>query len=126
MTVNARDSQTTLYASAARTATPTAADLYPNGARGLHLVIDVSAVPGAAPSVVPTIDFLDTVSGKWCNLLTGVAITAVGTTVLKIYPGIAGVANVAASDVVHGHVRVVMTHGNANSVTYTVAAHLVG
>lgn len=115
----------TVYASAARTATPTAFESSTEGARGLHLVIDVTSVT-ASPSVVPTIDGHDPLSGKWYNLLTGVAITATGTTVLKIYPGIATLANAAASDVVPDVFRVVMTHGDADSITYTVAAHLVG
>lgn len=118
--------QLTLYASAARTATPTAAEFNAQGAHGLHLVIDVTAVPGSAPSVVPTIDFHDDLSGKWITLLTGAAITGVGTTTLKIYPGVTVSANVAVSDVAHGHMRVVMTHGNANSVSYSASAHLVG
>jgi hypothetical protein len=117
--------QTTLYESAARTATPTTATFSSQGRRGLHLVIDVTVVPASAPSVVPTIDGQDALSGKWYNLLTGVAITAVGTTVLKIYPGIGTIANGAASDVVPANLRLVMTHGNANSCTYTAAVHLV-
>jgi len=117
--------QTTLYDSVARTATPTAAAFSSQGRRGLHLIIDVTLVPGSAPSVVPTIDGKDDLSGKWYNLLTGVAITATGTTVLKIYPGIGQISNAAASDVIPANLRLVMTHGNANSATYTVAVHLV-
>lgn len=114
----------TVYASAARTATPTANPLTMEGARGVHVVIDVTAVT-STPSVVPTIDGYDPLSGKWYNLLTGAAITATGTTVLKIYPGITAVANGAASDVVPDVFRVVCTHADSDSATYSVAAHLV-
>lgn len=114
----------TAYASAARTATPTAVELTSEEARGLHLVIDVTAIT-STPSVVPTIDAYDPLSGKWYNLLTGNAIVATGTTVLKIYPGIVAVPNGAASDVVPDVFRVVMTHADADSITYSVAAHLV-
>lgn len=114
----------TAFTSSARTATPTNAELTTEGARGLHLVIDVTAVT-STPSVVPTVDAYSPLANKWYNLLTGVAITATGTTVLKIYPGIATAANAAASDVVPDTFRVVMTHGNANSITYSVEAHLV-
>jgi len=117
--------QVALYQSLARIATPAAAAFSPSaGQRGLHLVIDVTAVT-STPSVVPTIDAQDVLSGKWYNLLTGVAITATGTTVLKIYPGIGTIANGAASDVITANMRLVMTHGNANSITYTAAALLV-
>lgn len=114
----------TAFVSAPRTATPTNAELATDGARGMHLVIDVTAIT-ASPSVVPTIDGYDPLSGKWYNLLTGVAITATGTTVLKIYPGIATAANAAASDVVPDTFRVVMTHADADSITYSVGVHLV-
>lgn len=125
MSTNVTSTQVSLYTSAARTATPTAAEFYSNGRSGLHMVIDVTAV-AATPSVVPTIDFHDTLSNKWCNLLTGIAITATGTTVLKIYPGIASIANAASSDVIHGRMRLVLTHGDADSITYTAAVHLLG
>jgi hypothetical protein len=124
MTV-ARQAPVTVYASAARTATPTAVTVACGAHRGLHLVIDVTSVT-ASPSVVPTIDGYDPLSGIYYNLLTGSAIVATGTTVLKIYPGIATVANGAASDVVPATIRVTLTHADADSATYSVAAHLVG
>lgn len=114
----------TVFASAARTATATSDTYTMDGARGLHVVIDVTAVT-STPSVVPTIDAFDPLSAKWYTLLTGAAITATGTTVLKIYPGIAASANVAASDIVPETFRVVMTHADTDSITYSVAAHLV-
>ncbi len=116
---------TLLYSSAARTATPTAAQFAAGGNRGMHLVINVTAVTDT-PSVVPTIDGYDAASNTWYNLLTGAAIVATGTTVLKIYPGIATVAGAAASDVIPQTVRLVMTHADADSITYSAAAHLVG
>lgn len=113
-----------VYESAARTATPTAPEIDTAYARGMHVVIDVTAV-SATPSVTPSIEGYDTLSDTWYTLLTGSAITATGTTVLKIYPGIAAVANAAASDVIPSRCRVSMTHADADSITYTVAAHLM-
>ncbi|MBX9392275.1 hypothetical protein K4749_01340 [Streptomyces sp. TRM72054] len=113
-----------VYESAARTASPTASGIDAAYARGVHVVIDVTAV-AATPSVTPSIEGYDTLSGKWYTLLTGSAITAEGTTVLKIYPGIATIANAAASDVIPNRIRVSMTHADADSITYTVAAHLM-
>lgn len=112
-----------LYSPAARTATPTAVTFSPKGRQRLHLIIDVTAVT-ATPSVVPTIDGYDSLSGKYYNLLTGVAITATGTTVLKVVPGLAASANAVAADFLPNTVRLTMTHGDSDSITYTVAAHL--
>lgn len=120
-----RKQQLTVYSSVARTATPTAPTLGTSGAHGLHVVIDVTAV-ALTPSVVPTIDGYDVLSDKWYTLLTGAAITATGTTVLKIYPGITATANVSASDIIPSQIRVVMTHADTDSITYSVAAHLMG
>jgi len=123
MSVTGRRSARTLFASAARTATASSDDQY-SSEPGLHLVIDVTAV-AATPSVVPTIQGKDALSGKYYTILTGAAITATGTTVLKVYPGIEPLANGAASDVLPGTWRVTMTHADADSITYSVAAHLV-
>ncbi len=117
--------QLALFGSLARTATPTAAEFSAAGFRGLHVVIDVTAVT-STPSVVPALEFYDALSGKWCTVLTGVAITATGTTVLKIYPGLTPSPNAAASDFVHGRMRLGMAHGDSDSITYSAAVHLVG
>ncbi|KKM84780.1 hypothetical protein LCGC14_1295670 [marine sediment metagenome] len=109
--------------SAARIATLNSADLDCQG-RGVHVIIDVTVDPALA-SVVPKIQGFDPLSGTWYDLLVGVAITAVGTTVLKVYPGIAVAANVAASDVVPPVWRVRMEHADADSITYSVGAALV-
>jgi len=117
--------ETIVYATLARTATPTAVNVVSQGRSHLHLVIDLTAIT-ITPSVVPTIDALDTLSGKYYNLLTGVAITATGTTILKIGAGIGQLTNIAAADMLPGTFRVTMTHANANSMTYTVNAIMGG
>jgi hypothetical protein len=116
-----------VYASVARTATPTAVTVPVGRYKALHLVIDVTAAT-ATPSVVCTVDGLDPVSGKYYNLLTSAALTESGapyTRVLKIGRGLPVTANVAANDVLPSTVRVTMTHGDADSITYSVAAALV-
>ena len=90
---------------------------------GIHVIIDVTSVT-ATPSVVPTIDGYDFLSGNWYNLLTGIAITATGTTVLKIAPYITAVANGAAKDILPRKWRVVMTHADTDSITYSVGANV--
>jgi hypothetical protein len=95
--------------------------------RGLVVVIDVTAIV-TAPSVVLTIDGVDAVSGKFWNLLTATALTAVtGATprVLRIGKGLLAAANLTANDLVPEKVRFTMTHGNGDSITYSAVAHIL-
>jgi hypothetical protein len=117
-------SEQTIYGSAARTATPTAFDLDLIAIRGLIVVADVTAIV-TAPSVVLTIDGVDVVSGKTWNILTATALTAVSTRILRIAPGLVASANLTVNDLVPEKVRFTMTHGNGNSITYSVVAHLL-
>lgn len=115
----------TVYSSAARTATPTAVNLNTRHAKALVLVIDVTAI-AATPSVVPTIDGFDSLSNQYFNLLTGAAITGTLTArALRIGPGLTAAANLTVADYLPDTVRVTMTHGDADSITYTVSAHLL-
>lgn len=115
----------TLHASAARTATPTTVtQTNYRGERGGHFVIVVTAT-AATPSVVPAIEGYSTAADAWYPILTGAAITATGTTVLRVYPGITAAANTAASDLLPQTWRLSMTHADADSITYSVSANLV-
>jgi len=114
----------TAFASAARTATPTPFDAVNYNARGLHLVIDVTAV-AATPSVVFTLQGQDVVSGKFYTILASAAITGTGTTVLRVYPGLTAAANLVASDILPRTWRVIATHGDADSITYSVGYSLI-
>lgn len=89
---------------------------------GGHFVIDVTS--GAALAITPTIEALDVVSGKWYQILQGAVLGATGTSVLKVYPGVANTANVSVSDVLPPIWRLTMAHGNANAASYTVTARL--
>lgn len=110
--------------SEARTATVTGDDQKNWAFNGLHLIIDVTAI-SATPSVVPKIQGKDPVSGKYYDLLTGVAITAVGITVLKLFPSATAAANVTVNDTLPRTWRVIMTHADADSITYSVGANMV-
>lgn len=117
--------QYNLFPSQARTATPTAATVnVPRGVRALRLVIDVTAIV-STPSVTFQIDVLDNASGKFVNLLTSAAIATVSTTVLNVAVGITAAANLAASLPLGDSVRISPIHGNANSITYSCALHLL-
>ena len=113
-----------LFVSAARTATVDGAEQTSTHGRGLHVIINVTAIT-ATPSVVPKVQGLDPASGVWYDLLVGVAITATGMTVLKVYPGITALANVAASDLLPAHWRVRLEHANTDSITYSVGATVI-
>lgn len=115
--------ESTIYPLAARTATPTSVDVPVGRARGLLLVIDITA--GVTLAVTPKIEGVDTLSGKTFTLLVGTALAGVGTTVLRVFPAAPAAANAVANDVLPETIRITMTHGNANSATYTVAAHLL-
>lgn len=103
-------SKTTLYASAARTATPTAVTFSMGAYSTLRLVLDATAIT-STPSVVVTVEMFDDLSAKFVTVFTSSAIATVSTNALGPISGL------------RGQVRVTCTHGNANSITYTVSAH---
>lgn len=109
----------TLFASAARTATPapSVVDNFPG--IGARIIIDVTAIT-STPSVVFAVEGYDPASQKWLALLTSAAIVGVGTTILRIFPGATVAANLSANDFMPAMWRVTATHANGNSITYSV------
>lgn len=79
----------------------------------------------ATIDVTPKIQGYDSVSGKYYDILTGAAITAVGTTVLRIHPDLTASANLIAKDMLPFKYKFVMTHGDAVAATYTVGVNTV-
>lgn len=112
-----------ILSSEARVASVNSVDLKSKSFNGLHLIIDVTAVD-ATPSVVPTIQGKDAVSGKYYTLLTGAAITTTGTTILKVFPGATVASNVSANDHLPAEFRISLAHADADSITYSVSANL--
>lgn len=110
--------------SLARTATPDTME-YDNAGRtrGLTLVADMTAVT-ATGTVTFKVQGVDRTSGKTWDILASTAVSTVSTTVLRIGYGITAAANAAVSDVIPPVVRIVATHGNGVSMTYSVALHL--
>lgn len=113
------NAESTALASAARTATVNSSDLTNYNGRGCHVVIDVTAIV-ATPSLVVKIQGKDALSGKYYDILVATAITATGTTVLKVYPGITPTAGASASDMLPRTFRVRVEHADADSATYSV------
>lgn len=107
-------------ASAARGASANSADITNAGYRGVHLMINVTAC-STCGSWTPHIQGKDPVTGVYYDLLVGSAITTVGSTVLKVYPGITASANLSASDIVPRTWRAQMvTPTTPASMTFSV------
>ena len=118
-----RKASEVIYASAARTATPTVVTKRVDGYKGCVLTIDATAA-SATPSVTPKIEGVMS-SGAVYPLLTGAAITGTGQTALKIYPGITAASNVAVSDLLPQTIKITFTHGDADSITYSADLVLI-
>jgi hypothetical protein len=114
----------TLFASAARTATANGSDINNLRFRGAHIVIDVTAA-SATPSVVFTVQGKDAVSGKYYTILASAAITGTGTTTLRVFPGATAAANTVANDFLPRTWRIIATHADTDSITYSVGASLL-
>lgn len=96
-------------------------------ARGIRLTIDITAITGTGPSLIVTLEGKCPISGKYTTILASAALTAVGTTVLKVYPGLTAAANLVASDILPRTWRVKSAiAGTTPAVTATVAASLIG
>lgn len=94
--------------------------------RGLHLVIDITALAGTAPTLTVTIQGKDPISGKYYTLLASAVLAAVATTVLRVYPGGPVTANLAANDALPRIWRVITAIGGGTpQVSATVAATLM-
>lgn len=113
----------TVFASTARTATEASAVFNSDGHRGLHMVIDVTAIT-ATPSVVFTIQGYSGLGDDYYTILASAAVTGTGQTVLRVYPGLTAAANLVANDVLPPVWRVNAVHGDADSITYSVNALL--
>lgn len=114
----------TVFASAARTATPTAVTIDTQGCKGILLFIDETA-HASTPSVVFSVNRIDPLSGTKSLILASAAVATEGHTVLKIYPGVTAASNVSVSDIITSQVEVTAVHGNANSSTYSVGYQLI-
>ncbi len=114
MTVTARQN----LISGIRTTTQTI-DIVNTSSRGIQVVLDTTV--NAAGSLVVTIDYYDPASGKLINLLTGAAVTGVATNTYSVHPNLAAAANVTVAKVTPvGTIRVKVTAGNSNNVTYSL------
>jgi hypothetical protein len=101
------------------------AQIATEGAKGVRVFVEVTAVGGAG-TVVVKLQIQDPGTGQWHDLPSAVtaSIVAIGRKVLTVYPGIAETANESVSDIVTGALRAVATVGG-NAVTLSVNAALL-
>jgi len=116
--------ESTLLASAARTATANTEVTNTEGYKGAIVVIDVTVDPASA-SITPHIEGKDDLSDKWYTILSGAAIAATGTTVLRVFPGATAAANTVANDQLPATWRFRMAVADTDSITYSVNAILL-
>lgn len=92
-----------------------------------HVIIDITAITGTTPSLTVTVEGKDPTSGKYYPIIVSAALTAVGTTVLRIYPDAAVTANVSANDFIPRLFRVsAAIAGTTPAVTARVAINING
>lgn len=118
----------TLLVSAARTATTNSADIVNHNARGIVIILDVTAASGTG-GLITRLFNKDPISLNYAQANSSpVAIVAVGTYSYLIYAG-AGATNVGHQQLSSGGVgrtfRVQVAHGDATSYTYSLSAHLI-
>ncbi len=89
-----------------------------------HFILDVTAVSGSA-SIVLAVSGYDIASAKYYAILTATAVTTTGTNVFKIGASMPGTANLTANDFLTERFKVVITHGTADSITYSLGMNCV-
>lgn len=107
---------------AAGAGTVTTSDLLnPNGS-GCTVVVDITAISGTSPTLTVTVQGKDVASGKYYTIISGAALNATGTTVMRVYPGIIQTdTNVLASKTMPEWFRISYTVGGTSpSVTATI------
>ncbi len=109
---------------AARTATPNTFQIEGTGrSTAMVVVLGVTTIVAGA-SVTVAVSGVDSASGTTWPLISSAAVTATGTVVVKIAPGITPSTNVAVADILPPDVQVTVTHANADSITYALTAHV--
>jgi len=114
----------TLAVSAARTAELTTSTVTNTLYKGVIVVLDWTSETDTV-TLTPRIEGYSTLGDDWYVMLQGAALTAVGVTVLRVYPGAVASANLIADDWLPPSWRVVVAVGDADSATYSINAILL-
>lgn len=105
------------------TSSANGADQTNYNARGIQVVVDITAITGT--NIVVTIQGKDPTSGKYFTLLASAALTGTGTTVLTVYPGCIAAANSVANLPLPRTWRVITTNTAISAITATVAGSMI-
>lgn len=90
-------------------------------ARGAIIVLDMIDA-SASPSITLSVLGVEPVTGTTWTILTGVAVTANGASVYRIYPGLIPISNATVNDILPRSWQIQVVANNANSATYMVCA----
>jgi hypothetical protein len=112
----------TLLASAIRTTTSSGADITTYNLQGILICLDVTAGSG---SLTVTVNGKCPASAKYYPILTGTLVTTNSFNVYRIYPGLTAVAGSTVNDHLPRIINIVISHGNANLVTYSAGYTLL-
>lgn len=91
--------------------------------RGVKVGVNTSVI--GTGSITVSIQGKDPGSGTYYTILASAAIITNVFTVYTVYPGVAAVTNVSASDVLPRVWRVSVTANNANAASYSIGATLI-
>ena len=93
--------------------------------------VAAALLAGGRPALLPltaalfTILSVDPFSGTTRTILASAAVTGTGDTFLRVSPSIAASANAVAQDVIPAFFTITAVHGDADSITYSVAYQAV-
>lgn len=116
----------TILASAARTATATSSTFrMPPSARGLLVSLNATAIT-STPGVTFQIEHYTGASGAtlWGTVIVSGSVTA-GTTLTSVivHPDVPEIDNVSSQTAIKENFRVVTTHADSDSMTYSITAY---
>jgi hypothetical protein len=112
----------TLLASAIRTTTSSGGDITTYNLQGILICLDVTAGSGA---LTVTVNGKCPASSKYYPILIGTLVTTNSFNVYRIYPGLTAVAGSTVNDHLPRIINIVISHGNANLVAYSVGYTLL-
>ena len=111
---------------AAASASGNSAQLKSGQKKGVNVLVNITAITGTSPTLTVTIEGYDSASGTYYTLLESAALSAVGATLLTVYPGVTATANVSASGHLPEFWRVSYAiAGTSPAVTATIGACLL-
>lgn len=125
---NRNNVEATIFASAARTATANSTDQVNYNARGILLILDITAVSGTTPTLDVKVQYKDPVSAAYVDIPSAAFAqkTATGTDSLLLYPGITSTANRQILTVLSRTWRAVATIGGTTpSFTFSLGCSYV-